>query len=52
MIVSFNGERVIDGNTLRNRVASTAPGTEVNLTVARKGREQQVPLELDEYRSR
>jgi serine protease Do len=52
VITSFNGEPVVDGNTLRNRVASTVPGTEVNLTLVRKGREQQVSIKLDEYRSR
>ena len=49
VIVGFNGEPVTDGNTLRNRVASTPPGTQVNLTIIRDRREQQAQLTLGEY---
>src|SRR5918995_2783078 len=49
VIVTFNGEPVTDGNTLRNRVASTPPGTEINLTIVRDRREQQVQVTLGEY---
>ena len=52
VIVAFNGEPVTDGNTLRNRVASTPPGTEISLTIVRDRREQQVQVTLGEYEPR
>jgi Do/DeqQ family serine protease len=52
VIVAFDGEPVTDGNTLRNRVASTPPGTEVSLTVVRDRRERQVQVTLGEYEPR
>jgi Do/DeqQ family serine protease len=52
VIVSFNGKPVQDGNTLRNQVASTAPGTQVTLTVIRDKREQQIQVTLGEYQPR
>lgn len=48
VITALNGERIEDGNSLRNRIASTLPGTEVNLTVLRDGKEQQIKANLDE----
>jgi Do/DeqQ family serine protease len=51
-IVGFNGEPVTDGNTLRNRVASTQPNAQVNLTVLRDRREQQMQVTLGEYQRR
>jgi Do/DeqQ family serine protease len=49
VILAFNGTPVTDGNTLRNQVASTAPGTTVKLTVSRDGREQEIEVTLGEY---
>jgi len=49
IITAFNGSRVVDSNELRNRVASTAPGTVVTLTVLRDGREQQLRATLGEF---
>ena len=49
VITAFNGEAVEDGNSLRNRVASTPPGTEVTLTILRDGTEQQLRATLGEY---
>jgi serine protease Do len=49
VIVAFDGQRIDDGNTLRNLVASTPPGTKVNLTLIRDGREQQLPVTVGEY---
>ena len=49
VIVGFNGKPVTDGNTLRNQIAGTAPGTEVKLTVVRDKREQEIPVTLGEY---
>jgi Do/DeqQ family serine protease len=49
VILAFNGTPVTDGNTLRNQVASTAPGTAVKVTVMRDGREQEIEVALGEY---
>ena len=49
VITAFNGEPVQDGNSLRNRVAGTQPGTEVKLTVIRDGKDQQLSAKLGEY---
>jgi Do/DeqQ family serine protease len=49
VIVSFNGTPVADGNTLRNLVAGTPPGTQVTLGVVRDGRERPVQVTLGEY---
>ena len=48
VITSFNGVEMTDPNVFRNLVASTAPGTDVSLTVIRDGREQQIRAELGE----
>ncbi|MBK6587867.1 MAG: PDZ domain-containing protein [Acidobacteria bacterium] len=37
MITAINGEKIEDGNVLRNKVAGTLPGTEIKLTVVRDG---------------
>jgi Do/DeqQ family serine protease len=50
VIVAFNAQPVTDGNTLRNQVAVTRPGTDVELTVLREGREQKVRATLGEYK--
>jgi Do/DeqQ family serine protease len=49
VIVAFNGKPVSDGNTLRNQIAGTLPGTEVKLTIVRDKREQENPVTLGEY---
>jgi Do/DeqQ family serine protease len=49
VITSFNGVEVNDPNVFRNQVASTAPGTEVTLTILRAGHEQQVTARLGEF---
>jgi serine protease Do len=49
VILAFNGTPVTDGNTFRNQVASTPPGTAVKLTVFRDRREQQIEVTLGEY---
>ena len=48
VIIGFNGEKVEDTNVLRNKVAGTAPGTEINLTINRDGNEQTFKVVLDE----
>ncbi|HEV2881976.1 MAG TPA: DegQ family serine endoprotease [Pyrinomonadaceae bacterium] len=49
VITAVGGAPVNDVNSLRNRIASTAPGTDVTLTVVRDGREQQVRATLGEF---
>jgi serine protease Do len=48
VIQSFNGQPVHDTNTLRNRVAETAPGSTADVTIVRDGKEKQVSVKLDE----
>jgi serine protease Do len=50
ILVAFNGQPVTDGNTLRNQVAATRPGTQIDLTVLRDGREQVIGVALGEYK--
>jgi Do/DeqQ family serine protease len=52
VIVAFNGAPVLDANSLRNQVASTAPGTQVNLTILRDRREQHIQATVGEYRAK
>ena len=51
MIVSVDGQPVTDGNTLRNRIASTKPGTAVTLGLLRDGQEKTVRVTLGELPS-
>lgn len=48
VIMSFNGQPVHDTNTLRNRVAETAPGSTADVTIVRDGKEKHVSVKLDE----
>jgi len=48
VITAFNGVEINEPNVFRNLVASTAPGTDVTLTVRRDGNEQQVHARLGE----
>ncbi|MBC7796105.1 MAG: PDZ domain-containing protein, partial [Pyrinomonadaceae bacterium] len=48
VILAINGERVDDGNTLRNRVAGTKPDSEINVTISRNGKEQDIKVKLSE----
>jgi Do/DeqQ family serine protease len=48
VILKLNGKDVNDPNTLRNEIASTAPGTEVTLTIERNGIEQDIRAKLGE----
>lgn len=49
IITAINGDRIDDGNVLRNKVASTMPGTEIKLTILRDGQEQELTAKLDEF---
>lgn len=48
VILAVDGQAVTDSNALRNRIASTRPGTSVALTIVRDGREQTVKTTLGE----
>jgi Do/DeqQ family serine protease len=48
VIQAFNGQPVHDTNSLRNRVAETAPGTTADVTIVRDGSEKHVSVKLDE----
>ena len=52
VIVAFNGAPVLDGNSLRNHVANTAPGTTVGFTVLRRERELNFQIVLKELKNR
>jgi Do/DeqQ family serine protease len=49
IITAINGEAIEDGNVLRNKVAGTAPGTEIKLTISRDGNPQELTAVLDEF---
>jgi Do/DeqQ family serine protease len=48
VILTFNGEPVSDSNALRNRVASTQPGSKATITIMRNGREEARQIVLGE----
>ena len=52
VIVALNDQPVVDSNTLRNQVASTAPGSNVSLTLLRDGRDTKIQLKLAELPAR
>jgi serine protease Do len=51
VIVSLNGQPIDDSNSLRNRIAGTQPGNEVNVTFLRNGKEQSAKVTLGELTS-
>ncbi len=48
VITAMNGKKVDDPNTLRNEVASTAPGTSIALTLIRNGKQMDLRPTLAE----
>jgi serine protease Do len=48
VIESFNGQPVDDFNSLRNRVADTAPGSNAAVTIVRDGSKKTMTVKLDE----
>ena len=48
VILRLNGSEVADSNALRNQISSTAPGSRIDLTVLRDGRERTVSASLRE----
>jgi Do/DeqQ family serine protease len=51
VIMAINGNPIGDSNSLRNIIASSTPGAEVTLTVARDGQERQLRATLSELSS-
>ena len=51
VITELDGAAVNDSNAFRNHIASTAPGTEVTLTVLRDNREQKIRAALGEFKA-
>ena len=49
VVTAVGGVNVVDSNEFRNKIANTAPGTDVNLTVMRDGREQTFTTKLGEF---
>ncbi len=49
IITAINGEKIEDSNVLRNKVAGTAPGTSIKLTLLRDGKEMELTATLDEF---
>ncbi|MEP6925264.1 MAG: DegQ family serine endoprotease [Pyrinomonadaceae bacterium] len=49
VVVAINNVPVTDNNELRNRVAQSAPGSQINLTVLRDGKEQNLTATLTEF---
>lgn len=50
VITKINGETVEDDNFLRNKVAGTAPGSEVKLVLVRDGTEREISVRLGEFK--
>jgi Do/DeqQ family serine protease len=51
VIVSVDGQAVTDGNSLRNRIASTSPGSSVTVGLVRDGHEKTVRATLAQVAS-
>lgn len=49
IIVAINEEKIDDPNVLRNKIAGTLPGTEVQVKVLRDGKEIELTAKLDEF---
>lgn len=49
IVTAINGEKIEDSNVLRNKVAGTAPGTAIKITVSRDGTSQDFTATLDEF---
>ena len=48
VIVGINGERIADNNALRNRIASTRPGTTIAVDVVRDGKPRTMHATVDQ----
>jgi Do/DeqQ family serine protease len=48
VIVGINGEKLLDNNALRNRIASTRPGTTISVDIVRDGKPQTLQATVDQ----
>jgi len=51
VITAFNGAKIRDGNTLKNQVADSTPGSSASLMIVRDGKSQAMSVKLDEKAS-
>ncbi len=51
IITAIDGGKVEDGNSLRNKIAGIAPGSNVKLTIIRDGKELEITAKLEELSS-
>jgi len=51
VILEVNGVAVNDVNSLRNQIAGTPPGNDVNLTILRDGNRQSMKVKLEEFKA-
>lgn len=51
VILALDGTVVNDSNAFRNHIASTAPGSQVTLTILRDNREQKIQATLGEFKA-
>lgn len=49
IITAINGEKIEDSNVFRNKVAGSAPGTDITLSIVRDGQHQDLTAKLDEF---
>ena len=49
IITAIDGEKIENGNSLRNKVASTKPGTEITLKIVRNEKEMEIKVTLGEF---
>jgi serine protease Do len=49
IITAINGEKIDDGNVLRNKIAGTLPGSDVRISILRDGGNIELTAKLDEF---
>ncbi len=52
LVIALDGKQVVDSTSLRNMVASTAPGTKIDVKIVREGKEQTITMTLGEYKEK
>jgi Do/DeqQ family serine protease len=52
LVIALDGKKVADSTSLRNMVASSAPGTKVDVKIVRDGKEKTITMTLGEYKEK
>jgi serine protease Do len=52
LIIALGSKKIEDSTCLRNLVAATAPGTKVEATIVRNGKERTIAVTLGEYKEK